>query len=84
MEANTRMDQLLPYHRARAHIAAALVGAPPLIILDEYTVYQKFSMRRSIYNIVYHLLNKGHGVLISSSRSVYGTGCIFFAFYFTN
>lgn len=69
--ADTLICRMSQYDRTRLHFAAALVGAPPVIVLDECTAYQKFSVRRAMYNILYHLRKRGHAVFISSSR--YGT-----------
>ncbi|XP_012551102.2 cholesterol transporter ABCA5 isoform X1 [Bombyx mori] len=65
--AHTRISRMLSADRSRVRFAAAIIGAPPILILDECTVYQKFFVQRAMYSILYDLKKKGHGLLISSS-----------------
>ncbi|KAF9803313.1 hypothetical protein SFRURICE_007159 [Spodoptera frugiperda] len=51
----------------RLHFAAAVIGAPPIIVLDECTAYQEQSVRRSMYSILNALRKRGHAIFISSS-----------------
>lgn len=67
-QANSFICDVLPNDRTRLHFAAAVIGAPPIIILDECTAYQKFSVRRAMYYILYMLRKRGHAIFISSSR----------------
>ncbi|CAH2049945.1 unnamed protein product, partial [Iphiclides podalirius] len=53
--------------RTRVHFAAAVVGAPPILVLDEFTAYQKYSVRRAMYYILRQLAKRGHAIYISSS-----------------
>ncbi|KAJ0182774.1 hypothetical protein K1T71_002143 [Dendrolimus kikuchii] len=66
-QAHQPVGNILANDRIRLHFAAAVVGAPPIIILDECTAYQKFSVRRAMYHILYYLRKRGHAILISSS-----------------
>ncbi|CAB3240181.1 unnamed protein product [Arctia plantaginis] len=52
----------------RVHFVAAVIGAPPVIIVDEVTAWQKFSVRRSIYKIMYILRKQGHAIICASSN----------------
>ncbi|XP_022821324.1 ABC transporter A family member 3-like [Spodoptera litura] len=51
----------------RLHFAAAVIGAPPIIVLDECTAYQEHSVRRAMYSILNALRKRGHAIFISSS-----------------
>lgn len=66
--ADMQLKNLLPLERSRANVAAALIAAPPFIILDEYVACQKFSVRRGLYHILNHLRKRGHGILLSASK----------------
>ncbi|XP_075977961.1 ABC transporter A family member 5-like [Anticarsia gemmatalis] len=65
--ANKRIYELMQEELTRVHFATAVVVAPPVIIVDEVTAWQKFSVRRAMYQILYHLRKKGHAVLIAAS-----------------
>ncbi|XP_050362505.1 ABC-type organic anion transporter ABCA8-like [Nymphalis io] len=65
---NTRIRYLPSNERSRLKFAAAVVGAPPVVILDECTAYQKYSVTRAMYYILYNLRKRGHAIVISSSR----------------
>lgn len=67
-QANLRVSDLLPNERARLHFAAAVIAAPPILVVDECTAYQKYSVRRAMFFILYELKKKGHGIYISSSK----------------
>ncbi|XP_028178554.1 ABC transporter A family member 4-like [Ostrinia furnacalis] len=67
-QAHTRICDLLPNEKTRLHFAAAVVGAPAVLILDECTAYQKYSVRRAMYYILYTLKKRGHGIFICSSN----------------
>ncbi|XP_064072922.1 ATP-binding cassette sub-family A member 17-like [Vanessa tameamea] len=64
---NTRIHYLSANERTRLNFAAAVVGAPPIVILDECTAYQKYSVTRAMYYILYNLRKRGHAVIITSS-----------------
>ncbi|CAH2102941.1 unnamed protein product [Euphydryas editha] len=66
-QVSTLIRYLSPNDRARLHFAAATVGAPPVVILEECTAYQKYSVRRAMYYILYNLRKRGHAIVISSS-----------------
>ncbi|CAH0724551.1 unnamed protein product, partial [Brenthis ino] len=66
-EVGTLILDLSANERARLHFAAAVVGAPPIVILEECTAYQKYSVRRAMYCILYNLRKRGHAVIMSSS-----------------
>lgn len=54
--------------QTRLHFAAAIVGAPPVIIVDECTAHQKYSVRRAMYCILHYLRARGHAIITSASR----------------
>lgn len=54
--------------RTRLNFAAAVIGAPPIIVVDEFSAYQNFSVKRVMYDILYHLRKRGHAILISASE----------------
>lgn len=56
--------------KTRLNFAAAVVGAPPVLVLDECTAYQKYSIDRAMYYILYHLRKQGHAIFVSSARCV--------------
>ncbi|XP_022126096.2 ABC transporter A family member 4 [Pieris rapae] len=66
--AYTTISHLEPKEVTRLHFLAAVVGAPPVIILDEYTAYQKYSVRRAMYSIIHNLRKRGHAIILSSSN----------------
>ncbi|XP_069364004.1 ATP-binding cassette sub-family A member 17-like [Maniola hyperantus] len=66
-QADTVIQYLNPNDLPRLRFAAATVGAPAIIILDEYTAYQKYSVQRAMYYILYKLRKRGHGIIISST-----------------
>ncbi|CAD0194553.1 unnamed protein product [Chrysodeixis includens] len=53
--------------RPRLHFAAAVIGAPPVVVVDECTASQKISVRRAMYSILYTLKKQGRAIFISSS-----------------
>lgn len=65
--ANDVVKNISPVDCTRLHFAAAVIGAPPIIILDEFTANQKYSVRRAMYYILYYLRKRGSAALISSS-----------------
>ncbi|CAF4949717.1 unnamed protein product [Pieris macdunnoughi] len=64
----TTISHLEPKEVTRLHFLAAVIGAPPVIILDEFTAYQKYSVRRAMYSIIHNLRKRGHAVILSSSN----------------
>ncbi|XP_059058370.1 ATP-binding cassette sub-family A member 17-like [Achroia grisella] len=65
--ANTLICRISTNDRTRLHFAAAVIGAPPIIIVDECTAYQNYSVQRAMYYILYHLRKRGHSIFVSSS-----------------
>ncbi|XP_068626404.1 ATP-binding cassette sub-family A member 17-like [Battus philenor] len=65
--AGTVIEELQISDRGKVHFAAAVVGAPPVLVLDEFTAYQKYSVRRAMYFILRQLRQRGHAIFISSS-----------------
>ncbi|XP_038207795.1 ABC transporter A family member 4-like [Zerene cesonia] len=61
------IQYLEPNEQTRIHFAAAVIGSPPVIILDECTAYQKYSVQRAMYSIIHNLRKRGHAIFISSS-----------------
>jgi ABC-2 type transport system ATP-binding protein len=64
--AADRVDQLSGGQRARVSLACALVGAPPLLVLDEPTVGLDPVLRRDLWNLFHDLARGGSTILISS------------------
>ncbi|XP_072947156.1 ATP-binding cassette sub-family A member 17-like [Epargyreus clarus] len=64
--SDTYIIRLRTTERKRVNFAAAIIGAPPVIVLDEATAYQKYSVRRAMYYILYHLRRRGHAIFTSS------------------
>ncbi|KAG6463098.1 hypothetical protein O3G_MSEX013666 [Manduca sexta] len=65
--AHTQVSRVLSSDLTRLHFVTAVIGAPPIIILDECTAYQKMSVRRAMYFILYHLRKRGHAICMSSN-----------------
>lgn len=66
--ANTCIGKLQPMERIKVHFAAAVVGAPPILIMDEFTAHQKNSGRRAMYFILRQLTKRGHAIVTASNR----------------
>ncbi|XP_026319552.1 ABC transporter A family member 3-like [Hyposmocoma kahamanoa] len=66
--SNMKICRLKPIEQKRLNFAVAVIGAPPVIVLDECTAYQKFGVRRAMYYIMYELRKRGHAIFISSSN----------------
>jgi ABC-2 type transport system ATP-binding protein len=64
--AADRVDQLSGGQRARVSLACALVGAPPLLVLDEPTVGLDPVLRRDLWNLFHSLARSGSTILVSS------------------
>ncbi|HST50193.1 ABC transporter ATP-binding protein [Jatrophihabitans sp.] len=65
--AADRVDQLSGGQRARVSLACALVGEPPLLVLDEPTVGLDPVLRRDLWQL-FHQLAAGGATLIVSSH----------------
>ena len=64
--AGDRVDELSGGQRARVSLACALVGSPPLLVLDEPTVGLDPVLRRDLWNLFHDLARAGSTILISS------------------
>lgn len=63
---NTRVDRLSGGERARVCLATALVGSPPILILDEPTVGLDPVLRQQLWGIFHDLAASGTALLVSS------------------
>jgi len=64
--AKVRVDQLSGGQRSRVSLAAALVGTPELLVLDEPTVGLDPVLRRDLWTIFRRLADDGVSLLVSS------------------
>src|SRR3954453_7783952 len=64
--AKVRVDQLSGGQRSRVSLAAALVGTPELLVLDEPTVGLDPVLRRDLWTIFHRLAEDGVTLLVSS------------------
>jgi ABC-2 type transport system ATP-binding protein len=73
--ADARVDRLSGGQRSRVSLAAALVGAPELLVLDEPTVGLDPVLRRDLWNLFARLAADGVTLLISSHVMDEATRC---------
>ena len=64
--ADARVDRLSGGQRSRASLAAALLGDPELLVLDEPTVGLDPVLRRDLWNLFHTLADAGATLLVSS------------------
>ena len=64
--ADARVDQLSGGQMSRASLAAALLGNPELLVLDEPTVGLDPVLRRDLWNLFHQLADAGSTLLVSS------------------
>ncbi|HET6737454.1 MAG TPA: ABC transporter ATP-binding protein [Kribbella sp.] len=64
--ADARVDRLSGGQRSRASLAAALLGSPELLVLDEPTVGLDPVLRRDLWELFHRLADAGATLLVSS------------------
>jgi ABC-2 type transport system ATP-binding protein len=64
--ADVTVDRLSGGQRSRASLAAALLGEPELLVLDEPTVGLDPVLRRDLWNLFHELADGGATLLVSS------------------
>jgi ABC-2 type transport system ATP-binding protein len=64
--ADARVDRLSGGQRSRASLAAALLGNPELLVLDEPTVGLDPVLRRDLWKLFHQLADAGSTLLVSS------------------
>ncbi|WP_112248275.1 ABC transporter ATP-binding protein [Kribbella monticola] len=64
--ADDRVDRLSGGQRSRASLAAALLGNPELLVLDEPTVGLDPVLRRDLWELFHRLADNGATLLVSS------------------
>jgi len=64
--ADARVDRLSGGQRSRASLAAALLGNPELLVLDEPTVGLDPVLRRDLWELFHRLADSGATLLVSS------------------
>ncbi|WP_329003808.1 ABC transporter ATP-binding protein [Kribbella sp. NBC_00709] len=64
--ADARVDRLSGGQRSRASLAAALLGSPELLVLDEPTVGLDPVLRRDLWELFHKLADDGATLLVSS------------------
>jgi ABC-2 type transport system ATP-binding protein len=74
-DADSRVDRLSGGQRSRVSLAAALVGSPELLILDEPTVGLDPVLRRDLWAMFHRLADGGTTLLVSSHVMDEATRC---------
>jgi ABC-2 type transport system ATP-binding protein len=73
--ADSRVDRLSGGQRSRVSLAAALVGSPELLVLDEPTVGLDPVLRRDLWAFFHRLAGDGSTLLVSSHVMDEATRC---------
>src|SRR6476620_7087392 len=73
--ADDRVDRLSGGQRSRVSLAAALVGRPELLVLDEPTVGLDPVLRRDLWDLFHRLAAAGATLLVSSHVMDEATRC---------
>jgi ABC-2 type transport system ATP-binding protein len=73
--ADSRVDRLSGGQRSRVSLAAALVGSPEVLILDEPTVGLDPVLRRDLWEMFHALADDGATLLVSSHVMDEATRC---------
>jgi ABC-2 type transport system ATP-binding protein len=74
-DADSRVDRLSGGQRSRVSLAAALVGSPELLVLDEPTVGLDPVLRRDLWAFFHRLASDGTTLLVSSHVMDEATRC---------
>lgn len=72
---DSRVDRLSGGQRSRVSLAAALVGSPEVLILDEPTVGLDPVLRRDLWEMFHRLADEGTTLLVSSHVMDEATRC---------
>ncbi|HEX2704437.1 MAG TPA: ABC transporter ATP-binding protein, partial [Candidatus Lustribacter sp.] len=73
--ADVLVGRLSGGQRSRVSLACALVGGPPLLVLDEPTVGLDPVLRRDLWNLFHRLADAGTSLLVSSHVMDEATRC---------
>jgi len=73
--ADQLVQDLSGGQESRVSLAAALVGRPSLLVLDEPTVGLDPVLRRDLWDLFRHLADRGHSLVVSSHVMDEATRC---------